>query len=528
MSSSRKWFAFIVLSAIPIVAGCFGSGEPSQPSDGPPTFPNVVLKVGAASDPKVLEVLRSQRGEWVKTRQADVTLVEQAVTPETASGFDIVVLSGQDLGAWLDAEALAELPESVVRPPKPAEADLEAAAESGDPNARPTPPPDPLAFDQVFPAFREQVTKSGKHRHALPLGGSALVLVYRRDAFESPANRQAAEAMKPPLTLEPPSTWEQFDALAKFFHNRDWDGDGEPEGGLAVALGRDADRLGESIYLARAVGAGQPRDQYSFLFDVDALRPRVTSPPFVEALEALVRWKAFGPEGMAEFDGEAARRAFRSGEAAMLIDLAERPAGWTDRKARLAVGVAALPGSGRVYDGARKTWEPSDPPNRPSYLPSGGGWLIAVTSACPPQRREAAIDFIKYLIEPTTAQRVASDRALPMLPVRSSLVDAGLPDPTMAPGVDGRAWAKAVSATLSAPRVVVGLRIPGAGAYLDALGKARTDALAGTPAADALQAAAGTFDAITKDRGAERQLWHYQRSLNAIVTLDQPPSSARK
>ena len=58
----------------------------------------------------------------------------------------------------------------------------------------------------------------------LPIGGSALVVAFHRAAFDSPANQEAAKAAG--LTLEPPRTWEQFDALARFFHGRDWDGDG--------------------------------------------------------------------------------------------------------------------------------------------------------------------------------------------------------------------------------------------------------------------------------------------------------------
>src|SRR3954454_10478783 len=97
---------------------------------------------------------------------------------------------------------------------------------------------------------------------AFPYGGTALVLAYDRAAFERAENRAAAK--KEGLALEPPRTWEQFDAQARFFQGRDWDGDGTADHGVALPLGPDAEGLGEAVFLARTVSVGQHRDQYSF------------------------------------------------------------------------------------------------------------------------------------------------------------------------------------------------------------------------------------------------------------------------
>ena len=120
---------------------------------------------------------------------------------------------------------------------------------------------------------------------------------------------------------------------------------------------------------------------------------------------------------MATFDAEAARRGLRRGERRD----ADRPGrdGLAMDTAR-RIGVAPLPGSERVYDPARKLWEDASPPNDPSDLPFGGGWLVGVVTAAPRPRREAAIDFARYLIGPEAANRVRADRAFPMLPVRGS------------------------------------------------------------------------------------------------------------
>ena len=189
-----------------------------------------------------------------------------------ASEVDLLVFPGDRLGDLVDAGVLAVLPEALVSPPAPKEVDVaaEGPAETEPAEA------DALQFADIVPAFRDQVTKYGSDRMAFPYGGSALVLVYHRAAFAREENRAAAEEEK--LTLEPPGTWEQLDALARFFQGRDWDGDGAADHGHRAGAGPDAEGLGDAIFLARAASLGQHRDQYSFLFDAETMAPRIDSP----------------------------------------------------------------------------------------------------------------------------------------------------------------------------------------------------------------------------------------------------------
>jgi multiple sugar transport system substrate-binding protein len=475
-------------------------------------FRGVKIVAAAVGDPTILATLASQRGEWSATQGAEVTIKDTAVDPKSAHGADLLLFRGDRLGDLIDARTLALLPASVTNP-KPVE-DTERSEE--EPPAKP--PPDPFQFTDIVPAYRDDVSKYGNERVALPYGGTALVLVFHRAAFEREENRKAAADAK--LALEPPKTWTQFDALAKFFQGRDWDGDGASNHGIALALGADGEGVADATYLARAASVGLHRDAYSFLFDADTMEPRIESPPFVEVLRDLAALKACGPPGADGFDADAARAAFAQGNVAMLIDRAERLAGWGKGK---AIGVAPLPGSDRVYDPARKVWEPASPVNQPSELPYGGGWLIAVAASSPPGRREAAIDFMKYLVGPETSSRIRANRDFPILPIRVSQLGQGPADPTAAPGVDTRKWADAVSRTLLAARVVPGLRIPEAPGYLDDLAKGRVAAVRGESAAAALQGVAKAWGERTKRLGKERQLWHYRRSLNSLPTAPEPP-----
>jgi multiple sugar transport system substrate-binding protein len=495
----------VLVSLLAIAGGCWSGATTPKPVARP--WSGLELVVGSAGDPAILDAIRAQAGEWERKTGARIT-----IDPKATSRADVLIFPGDRTGALIDAGFLAVIPDTAVRRAGPAIAlarrDGEAAQER-----------DTLDLAEIVPAIREQVSRYGPDRIGLPLGGSALVLVYRRDAFES--SREAARAAG--IKLEPPETWAQLDALARFFQGRDFDGDGQAESGIALALGPDVEGVGDAIFLARAAALGQHPDQYSFLFDADDLTPRINSPPFVEALEGLVALKQSGPPRVATFDAEAARAAFRNGEVAFLIDRAERASRWTDPKSPITAAVAPLPGSTRLFDPERQSWHDLQSPNRPSYLPRGGGWLAGVAASATGPRHDAALDFIKFLAGPDVASSLLADPVFPMLPVRESQLGQGPPDPRATLGIDPSSFGKAVQATLTTPQVVPGLRIPEADGYLADLATARRAALGGTPAQEALDSAARAWTARTARLGHARQLWHYRRSLNRLTTVPEPP-----
>jgi multiple sugar transport system substrate-binding protein len=508
----------VILGAATL-SGCKGDSEIQKRPAA--SFRGITLKIGALDEPAMLEGVTRERGEWEASRGGQISLAEGPLGVESVATVDVVLFAAQRLGDLVDAGELAAIPNDAVMPPKPAglEADDPLGREH---SASTVAPEDTFGYMDFAPVYRDQVSRYGSDRFALPLGGAALVLVYRRDAFERDANKAAARQAG--LSLEVPATWPQLDALAKFFQGRDWNGDGQPDFGIAAALGADSEGVGDASFLARAASLGQHRDHYSFLFDSDALAPRISAPPFVEALEGLVAWQAVGPPGMKGFDAAAARASFRAGNVAMLIDRAERAATWSHGK---TLGVAPLPGSERVFEPIRKEWKPSSPPNAPSYLPEGGGWLIGIGSRLSGTQRDAALDFAKYLTSAENLNRIRGVPSFPMLPVRTSQMGLGLPDPVAAPDVDSRSWSDAVGKTLLAERVVPGLRIYGAGGYLSDLARGRVASAGGEPAEAALVSVAKAWSERTAARGLQRQLWHYRRSLNAVPTLPQPPEPGK-
>jgi len=508
----------LILAGGIVVAGCGRQSPPVKTEM--PTFRGIALKVGAVDDPTILAGVGLLRGEWEASRGGQIEVLEQPIAVGSPLAADVLIFAGERLGDLVDAGVLAAIPNAAVMPSRPAEPDAGTAAEPD--HAAAAASNNILQYADFAPAFREQVSNYGDERYALACGASALVLVYRRDAFENEGIRAAARAAG--LEVKPPQTWAELDALAKFFEGRDWNGDGKPDHGIVLAMGADPEGVGDTAFLARAAGLGQHRDQYSFLFDSDDASPRVDSLPFVEALKGVVAWKNFGPPGMPQFDAAAARESFRSGGAALLIDRAERASSWSGGK---PVGVSALPGSERVFEPVRKEWKPASPPNRPSYLPKGGGWLIGINKFAVGSQREAALDFITYLAGPDNLNRLCAEKKFPMLPVRTSQISMGLPDPTGAPDVDARQWSEAVSNTLGLERVIPGLRVHGAALYLSDLSKGRLAAIKGEAPEQALQSVAKAWTERTKALGPKRQLWHYRRSLNKLVTMPQPPEAGK-
>ncbi len=504
-------FAAVALLGLLGMVGCdFGKDEVKDTSR---SFPGTTITVATAGDPDALTAVKVWKTTWERDTGGTVHFVAKPVSAEDLGGADVVLFPGEKTGELVDRKVVDGLRDSTVRPPIPLGTEVQ--------------PVDPLAFSDIVPAFRELVSKYGEERMGLPLGGSALVLVYRRDAFESDANKAAAKEKG--IALVPPKTWEDLDALIRFFHGRDWDGDGQPESGIAASLGVDPEGVGDAILLSRAAALGQHPDHYALVFNPDTLEPRIASPPFVEALTAISAWKGLAPPQVETFNADAARTAFRSGEAAFLIDRAERASLWTDPKKPASVVVAALPGSPRVYEPDLKVWQKaSSGLNRAPYLLHGGGWLVGMSATTSGKKRLAALDFLRALAGPETARGLLTEPSFPMLPTRNAQLGSGLPDSRSALGVDSRSWGIAVAQTITSPRVVTGLRIPGTDAYLAELTKARVAALGGVPAESALQEAARAWDAISKKLGVPRQLWHYRRSLNKVVTDPEPPARDAK
>ncbi len=509
----RGWMGFLAV-ALAGIAGCSSSAPEEKPAG--PRFPGVSLRLGAFDCAEILAGAASVHGEWAASRGGQVSLVEAPLTLETVSqAADVFFFPGERMGELVDLGRLEVLPNEILYP-RPRQ--VEPGAEDQPPARESTTAEEPFNLHDVLPAFGDVACRYGSGCVALPVGGSALVLAYRRDVLESKQLAAAAAAAK--VRFEPPRTLDELVALARFLNGRDWDGDGKPDHGIAFAAAPGAANSASNVYLSIAAALGQHPDHFSFLYDGETMAPRIDAPPFVEAMGALLRLGAAGPDSMAKFNAAAARKAFRDGQVALLIDRAERVGQWSGGK---PVGVSALPGSSKVYEPLEKKWETPARPNAPTLLLKGGGWLVGVAAGLAGPKREAALDLALYLAGLESVNRLRTERGSPMLPVRAVQLGQGLPDPTQAPDVDARLWMDTVGRVLQADRVVLSPRLPGSSDDLADLDQAIAAALAGTSPESALKQAAARWAERTAKFGPKRRLWHYRRSLGKLATDPSPP-----
>jgi multiple sugar transport system substrate-binding protein len=176
-----RWFPLATLA----LAGCSGDAKPKVLEK---PFAGLKLVVAVVDDAALLPSIKSQRGEWSARTGAEVTVLDRPITPEglAESKADVVVFPGDRMGDLIDLKALATIADAVVLPPEP------TPAEGSEPTPEPT--PDEFKYKDIVAGYRDQVTRYGPDRVALPLGGSALVVAFHRSAFDSPANQEAAKA----------------------------------------------------------------------------------------------------------------------------------------------------------------------------------------------------------------------------------------------------------------------------------------------------------------------------------------------
>ena len=373
----------------------------------------------------------------------------------------------------------------------------------------------------IAPAFREQVSRYGNDRLALPCGGSALVLVYRRDAFESEANRAAAQQAG--LTLEAADDLDAARCPGQVLPGPRLERRRQPDSRhRAGARGRTPEGVGDATFLARAASLGQHRDHFSFLFDSDDMTPRIDTPAVRRGPAGSGRaGRHAGPPGMERFDAAAARESFRTGKVAMLIDRAERAATWSHGK---PVGVAPLPGSDRVFEPIRKEWMPAraDECTRAICPTAAAGWSGSAAGSRARSSRRRSTSPSTWPAPRTPIASAPSGRfpCCRSAPARWGRACPTRPRPrTSTPGSGRTRSAGPCWPSESCP----GLRIPGADGYLSDLAKGRVAAAGGEAPEKALEAVAKAWTERTKAAGPKRQLWHYRRSLNSLVTLPQPP-----
>lgn len=152
------------------------------------------------------------------------------------------------------------------------------------------------AKSDIFPSLVKEANIDG-HFLGMPAWTNAEIVLYRKDLFEEPANKDAFKT-RFGYDLAAPTTWQQYKDIAEFFTK-----DG--------MYGTDVKGAVETEYLAHVLQAGSP-----MVLDADN-NVIIDNAAHKEALDFYVSMVEFAPDGAAQVDWASAQNLFNQGKTAM-------------------------------------------------------------------------------------------------------------------------------------------------------------------------------------------------------------------
>jgi multiple sugar transport system substrate-binding protein len=238
----------------------------------------------------------------------------------------------------------------------------------------------------------KDVATWGETMSQYPVDGDRHYLKYRSDIFDDP-KMQAKYKKDTGKDLKVPETWDEYNEIAKYFSNWDWDNDKKVNFGSAEVAKRDD--LMFSAFISRvAPYAKHPGVKGGFFFDLETMEPLVNNPGWVKGLELFVDAQKAWPPGGNNFGLGDEIFSFGGGQALMSYswDDAFIQAMQKDSRIRNKVAAAPLPGARKVWNRKAKKWDTFETPNRAPYI--CWGWTAAVSELS--KNKDMAFDFLCF------------------------------------------------------------------------------------------------------------------------------------
>ncbi len=314
-----------------------------------------------------------------------------------------------------------------------------------------------LAWDDIAPFFRDISAIYQGNIYTIPLDGDFQMVYYRTDLLEQ-------------AKLKPPQTWTEYLEIAKTFHGKDFNGDGQADYGSCISKKHKAQAYWMVWSIASAFLQSQGTRQGAF-FDTETMAPLINNEAFATALDIYKQTTAYGPPDELKLDVGDTRNLFTAGRCALSVDwgdigtLAIAPTSKVIDK----VGATVLPGSTQVLDrktGKLVTCDKLTCPyaiNGINYAPYAafGGWSGIIKANADPKVKDAAYAFLSYMSQPAQANVDVTIGATGFNPYRvSQFKDRAL---WVKAGMSQEAadlYIGAIGVSLSSPNMVLDLRIP--------------------------------------------------------------------
>jgi multiple sugar transport system substrate-binding protein len=462
-------------------------------------FDGVQINVLTFTGPQIAEPLRRRGKEFEQMTGARVNVVvvpfadlyQQILTDATTgtNSFDAWIFAPQWMADFVPAGIMEDLTARI-------RADRE------------------IQWDDIGEFFRNFSASYGGKIYTVPLDGDFQMVYYRTDVLQQ-------------LNLRPPQTWDDYLAIAKAAHGKDWNGDGRADYGSCIAKKRNA----QSYWMFTSILGGfvQSRGtQQGAFFDTDTMRPLVRNEAFAEALRVYKETTQYGPPDELNLDVGDTRGLFVSGRCALSVDWGDIGTLAIDpqtSKVKDKVGAVILPGSRRVLDrasGRLVSCTASLCPhatggiNHAPYA-AFGGWSGGINAKARPQAKDAAYALFSYMSSPAISGKDVTIGITGFNPYRTShfknlklWTDAGFSEAA------ARNYLGAIEASLGSPNMILDLRIPKNQQYQQVvLDKALSEFLAGQLSAQqAMDQISSGWEEITNAEGRERQKQAYRASLS--------------
>jgi len=461
-------------------------------------FEGVEVNVLTFTGPQIAEPLQRRAPDFQALTGAQVNVIivpfsdlYQKILTDMATGtnaFDAFVFAPQWMVDYIVPGYLEDLTERVAADPA-------------------------IQWGDIAPFFRDFSATYGGRIYTIPLDGDFHMVYYRTDLLEQEG-------------MNPPETWEEYVEIARFFHSKDLNGDGDPDYGSCISKKRNAQAYWFIYSIGSAFIQSQGTSQGVF-FNTETMEPLVNNEAFAAALDVYKETTKYGPPDELNLDVGDTRSLFVAGRCALSMDwgdigtLAIDP---TTSVVQNKVGAVILPGSAQVLDWATGTLVDCDETTCP-YATNGvnhapfaayGGWSGGINAGAAPEVKDAAYAFFSYMAQPAQSNVDVTIGKTGFNPYRTSQflnrqawVEAGM-SPKAAADYLG-----AIEGSLASPDMVLDLRIPQNQRYQQiVLDTAISQFLAGEiTREECMQQIYDGWEEITDELGRDSQLEAYRGTL---------------
>ncbi|MDX1995495.1 MAG: extracellular solute-binding protein [bacterium] len=369
-----------------------------------------------------------------------------------------------------------------------------------------------LQWEDVGQFFREFSSTYEGSVYTIPLDGDFHMVYYRIDVLEE-------------LGLEPPTTWDEYLAIAEAANGMDMNGDGEGDFGSCIAKKRAEQGYWWITSIAAPFIQTQGTSQGAF-FDTETFAPLVNNPGFIRALEIYKATNAFGPSDELAIGVGDTRGLWKAGRCALTLDWGDIGSLSVEEDSVVngLTGAVITPGSTEVLDRATNTLVACDETTCPfavdgvNHAPFAafGGWSGGVSAAVDQQVKDAAYAFFSYMAQPAQANTDVTLGRTGFNPYRVSQFQNL--EPWLAAGFSEEGAANylgAIETSLNNPNMVLDLRVPQNQRYQqqvldEVISRFLADELTAEEAAAEIEA---RWNEITEELGLEAQQAAYNGTL---------------